>query len=853
MALRVTPPGEDSVKATRALPVPFYGPGNTPPGEDGVMRAEELENAADAASYDTGTAPGYNYDDPAENFLDIVRTAEQQAQLYTAQVNRRAWSQSYRAFHQEHYVGSKYTRPEWRGRSRLFVPKTRTAVRKDMAAVAASLFNSVDAITCLPGNEGDPRQRGAAAVMEELVNYRTDRTSDKASFPWFLVSMGARQDAQITGICVSKQCWLQEFRKVKETIATDQDGNPVLDETGVPKRRQHYVLDKDRPDMILFPPENTIVHPGADWTNPAQKSAYFILKYPMTVEEIQAKQEAPVNPWLPLPEAVLRTAVNAGKQDMEAIRRARELGLDRFDETQSGGEFQVVWVYETFVRRGGEDWCFYSLGAQHYLTKPKPTREVYPEQAGERPIAYGYGALESHRIYPQSPVESWQPLQVETNDLRNLTLDAVKQNVMPISKVVRGKRIDMDQIKRRSSGASIMVDSPEDVTWETPPQIGEVPIQMNNELTLEMDDLAGQQNYGSVETNNALGKTLGGLKLAAGAANAVQEFDIRIFIETWAQTALQQIVRLEQYYEQDTTVLGIVGQRAQLFQKFGINKIDNELLEQEVTVRVSAGLGAGDPQQRLAKFESAAQILTPLMQASPEWQSGQVEMNWEEVWTEVMGAVGYKDGGMRFVKINPAPKANPMMDLQSQRLMAEIQQRDRQGKGSFLTGLANVAKVALGKRDLEMQTVDMLLGHQGAAQQRGAQQGHQHNQTHLAALDHGHRHGLAIASHRRDLANDALNAAAQTVGEGAEQGSEAPVPPGSPAGAAAPGGPPAPSSASSSPAQPAQPQQQQPNPMDDRMAKLEDAFGKLAHHLTRPRKRTILRDEHNRIVGMQEE
>ncbi len=38
--------------------------------------------------------------------------------------------------------GLKYTRPEWRGRSRLFVPKTRTAVRKDMAAVAASLFNN---------------------------------------------------------------------------------------------------------------------------------------------------------------------------------------------------------------------------------------------------------------------------------------------------------------------------------------------------------------------------------------------------------------------------------------------------------------------------------------------------------------------------------------------------------------------------------------------------------------------------------------------------------------------------------------------------------------------------------------
>src|SRR5207244_714547 len=146
--------------------------------------------------------------------------------------------------------------------------------------------------------------------------------------------------------------------------------------------------------------------------------------------------------------------------------------------------------------------------------------EAYPAHFGERPLALGYGNLESHRIYPMSPVESWQPLQLETNDLRNLILDATKQNVMPISKVRRGRQIDLDQVRRRSSGSSIIVNEPDDVTWETPPAMPQQAIEMQRELALEFDDLAGQQNYGSVETNNALGKTLGGLKLAAGAANA---------------------------------------------------------------------------------------------------------------------------------------------------------------------------------------------------------------------------------------------------------------------------------------------------------------------------------------------
>lgn len=800
MALRLTPAGEDPLGPnSRAQPISFSSPGH-PPGNDGILRAQELENQA---AHDAGSLDGLDEDHrtPPRDFLKLVGEAEQQAQLYTAQVNRKAWSQSYRAFHNEHYVGSKYTRPEYRGRSRLFVPKTRGAVRKDLAAVAASLFNVVDAVNCKAGNEADPRQRAAAAVMEELINYRTDRQVGKASFPWFLIAMGAREDAVITGICLSKQYWRHEYRKVDEEDVEedDENGQPVK------KSRDVYELTLDRPDVALFPPENFVMDPAAPWDDAVQGASYVILKYPMTVDEIIQKQNAPVNPWKEISEAKLRQASNLGKQDMEAIRRAREMGLDRYDETQTGTEFAVVWVYEAFIRVGGDDWTFWSIGDQYYLTDPAPTREVYPEQFGDRPLALGYGNLEAHRVYPMSPVESWQPLQVQTNDLRNLMLDAIKQNVMPISKVVRGKRIDMDQVKRRASGTSIFVDQPTDVTWEQPPSIPQDSALMSRELDLELDDLAGQQNYGNVENNNALGKTLGGLKLAAGAANAVQEFDVRVWIETWCAPVLAQIVRLEQYYESDELILGLCGERAQLREKYGVNQIDDDLLEQQVTIQVSVGLGAGDPQQRLAKFQAAIQILEPLLQASPEFQSGQVEINWEEIAQEVFGAVGYRDGGMRFFKINGAPKANPMMDLKTEELKAKITKDQRTGQAAFFTGLAQLAKVALGKRELEADVIDTMLGHQIEARKTGFAHGHQRNQTHLAALDHGHRHGLAIASHKHQVAQDALNAAQNAAGqddqagEGAETEGAAPNP-GSPAGAGAPsGGPTGPPSAPSPP------------------------------------------------------
>lgn len=829
MALRTTPPGEDPLKGIRGQPVSFSQPG-TPPGEDGVTRASELENAAQhQATHMEGVAN--EQDVPDIDFLSLVRNAEQQAQLYMAQVNRRAWAQSYRAIHNEHYIGSKYTRPEWRNRSRLFVPKTKSALRKDMAAVAASLFNSLDAVTCLPGNDSDPRQRASAAIMQALVSYRTDRTSGNAACPWFLIAMGSRQNATVTGICLSKQYWKQEFRKVREEHAVDQV-------SGEKKTRDVYELTTDRPDIALFPPENFVIHPGANWLNPAQSAAYIILKYPMTVDEIRDKMNAPLNPWHELSDAEIRGSANLGKQDMEAIRRARESGLDRFDETQTGTEFQIVWVYETFMRTRGEDWTFWSIGDKYYLTDAKPVREAYPEQFGERPLSFGYGQLEADRIFPMSAVESWQPLQVETNDLRNLQLDSIKQNVMPVTKVVRGKRIDLDQIKRRSSGTSIFVDNKDDVTFETPPQMGQAPMAMNRELDLELDDLSGQQNYGTVENNNAVGKTLGGLKLAAGAANAVQEFDIRVWIETWAQPTLAQFVRLEQYYESDATVLALCGQKAKLLEKYGVNQIDDNLLEQQISVRVSVGLGAGDPQQRLAKFQSGTGVLGPLLAQTKEFQSGQVELNWEELVNEVFGAVGYSDGGMRFFKVNPGPAPNPMADLKTQELQGKIAKDDRTGKGALLTGLANVAKVALGKKELESSVVDMLLGRQHDAKLLGFTHGHQTNQTTLAAMEHGHRHGMAINEHQRSLRNDAhqqaQDLAAQQNPDGGDAGPEGAAPQDASPASGAPSG--LEPDANQAPASPPASSTARQDRIEHAMAMLADSHRQLVEHLTKGKK-----------------
>ncbi len=122
---------------------------------------------------------------------------------------------------------------------------------------------------------------------------------------------------------------------------------------------------------------------------------------------------------------------------------------------------------------------------------------------------------------------------------------------------------------------------------------------------------------------------------------------------------LSQIVRLIQYYESDPIVLGLCGQKAKLMQKYGISEITDQLLENEVTIRVNVGLGAGDPQQRLAKFQSAVQVAMPLLQLDQKFQTGEKKINSEAVMEEVFGAAGYRDGGKRFIIEGP-PNQNPM-------------------------------------------------------------------------------------------------------------------------------------------------------------------------------------------------
>ena len=176
----------------------------------------------------------------------------------------------------------------------------------------------------------------------------------------------------------------------------------------------------------------------------------------------------------------------------------------------------------------------------------------------------GVGALESHKTHPTAPVESWQPLQQEMNDITNLGLDARKMAISPITKIRRGRNIDFKQVQNRGPDAMIMVEAEDDVTFDRAPgPDGGEQVAVNN-LTVDFDELAGVFSTSSVQANRQLNETVGGMNLMAGSANSLTEFDLRVWVETWVEPALRQCVRLIQFYETDEDIIAIAGENAGL-------------------------------------------------------------------------------------------------------------------------------------------------------------------------------------------------------------------------------------------------------------------------------------------------
>ena len=632
----------------------------------------------------TGEGDDHTGEVTDEHLLELVGQAEEISRDDHGSRLSNAIARGARAYRNEHSSESKYNdKINYRGRSRLFVPKTRMAVRKNKAGAAAALFATADVISISAQYDDDPQQLAASSVLKQIVDYRFGTSGGlKSGVPWFPIAVGARHDADLQGVCISKQFWDFEEVESGETekiLVPSEDidlesGEPILEEKDVPIMK----VVRDRPMIELYPAENVYQDPAAPWYDPVQLGAYYIVRHPMHLGDIKTMMAGEGKngkgpKWLKVDDDTIRKGFQDDQRS--GTRRARSAGVDRQQPNQSPREWDIIWINENFVRVNGKNLHFWSVGRHALLSKPAPVEEVYPAHRGMRPYVQGVSEIEPHTASPMPPVDSWQPLQLEINDVTNLRLDTLKRSIAPFAKVKRGRHVDYDQLKRRGQPEGmIILDNPmEDVIFEKTPGPGGESYTETGHANAAFDELSGSFSTTSVQTNRQLGDTVGGMQLAQNSGNSVSEYDLRVWVETWVEPVLRQMIHLIQFYESDDKILQVAGRKAKAFQRYGVSVDLDNLLDAEVTLKVNVGIGAQDPMQMLAKFEKAMAMLLPLAQSMQEQG---IKPDMEVIIEEIFGRAGFKEGH-RFFQWGDPPQQGPGADPEMAKLQMQAETEDK--------------------------------------------------------------------------------------------------------------------------------------------------------------------------------
>jgi hypothetical protein len=612
------------------------------------------------------------------NWLNIAKQAFDKSTTYVDANYRQKWDDALRHFQSRHHASSKYHSSAYKYRTKMFRPKTRAAVRNNEAASVAAFFSNEDIVTIEPMNPNDPIQKASAEVMQELLAYRLTKT-----IPWFLTCIGGFQDSQVIGVVASYQYW--DYREKEETYYKPQinelTGQPVMDQESGDiameeiKQPEPYI---DKPAISILPVENIRLHPSADWTDPINSSPFLIRLVPMYVMDVKQRMEEPDRKtnqpkWRKYDDGVIKAAI---KQRYDPTKTTREESReDKHDQTGTDelGEFDVVWCHENFVKMNGNDYVYWTLGTDEMLSNPKPIEEVYFH--GERPVVMGYCVLETHKIFPEGIVGLGKNVQIELNENVNQRLDNVKLVLNKRWIVKRGSMVDLKSITRNVPGSVTMVNDvqgdvlPVDFNDITPSSYHE-----QDRLNLDFDELIGMFSGGTIQSNRQLNETVGGMKMLQGNTNMMTEYTLRMFAETWMEPVMRQLVKLEQKYETDMTVLAIAAEKAQVFQKYGINQVTDELLNQELTTTVNVGMGATNPIMRMQNFLMGINAIIQILGNTPPGT-----INPMEVAKEIFGYLGFKDGQRFFVQAmgGQDPEKMQMQQIiqQLQAAMQELQQQ----------------------------------------------------------------------------------------------------------------------------------------------------------------------------------
>lgn len=635
---------------------------------------------------------GEDYSVSSEGLEDWRKRAKEAFQFSTDYIEanyRKQWEDSIRAFNNLHPSDSKFSQQSYQKRSHIYRPKIRTSIRKNEAAASAAYFSNMEVMDCRAVDESVKEEVASAEVMKQLIQYRLTK-----SINWFKFIMGAIQDAQVNAACahIYWEYKQTETESEEEEEVSPEDEDEFPEQNKIPRdadavegekkkvKTKHRKVTVDRPVVELFPIENLRIDPAADWMDPINTSPYLIHLIPVYVMDLKDKIEK--GEWLDVTVAQVRRSMT---QFMDSTRVARNKGKDdpeSSDNRPNVSDYEIVWVQRHIHRKDGIDWEFYMLGEDTLLSVPKPlTDSVFH---GKRPYVMGSALIETHKIIPASIPEISQGLATESNEIVNQRIDNVKFVLNKKWFAKRGAQVDLGGLVRNVPGGVVMVDDPEkdirEVNW---PDVTSSAYEEQKRIDNDMNELLGNFSSSSLLMDRNLNAPAHNMSILNNSTGTLTEYLLRTFNETFVQEVLRQIVLLEQYYETDETIMAIAAKKAKLWQRFGMNEIQDELLQKEMTLTMNVGMGATDPQLKLQKFLVALNSFTQMMIKPVPG------INMQEVGKEIFGYLGYNDPTRFFTMDNPQVA---VLQQQLQQTMGALQHLQGQVKEKQTGHMVNLQK-----------------------------------------------------------------------------------------------------------------------------------------------------------------
>ena len=593
-----------------------------PEGEFDGWEAGEEDQDGDEGDTEDSSDEGAKESGP--DWTQRAKDAKRFATTYVDSNYRRLWEDSIRAFNNQHAGSSKYNSETFRKRSNIYRPKTRTVIRKNEAAAAAAFFSNLDLIDVQPLNGKDKAQMISAAITKELLQYRLRKT-----IPWFHVVLGGIQDAQVQGTAAAHVYWKFSTRK-------DRNGN--------------LVKADDKPCVDLIPIENLLIDPSAHWYDPINTSPYVIHQIPMYYGEVKERMSRPDpkgRKWKFYDEATFRNMENPDDSTRQARMGTQE---DPTGKRRDISDYDIVWIDRHIHRWRGNDYEFYTINSEHLLTEPELLENTVFH--GKRPYVMGVSILETHKPMPSSVPKLVEGLQAEANEVANQRLDNVKFVLNKRWFAKRGKNVDLPSLVRNVPGGITLLDDPEgdvkEVTWQ---DVTSSAYKEQELLNADFDDLAGNFSPNAVKQQRTPRESEGTMMQLAAPSNLLTEYMLKTYVDTFITPIIRQLVLLEQHYETDQVILALAGEQAEIYQKYGVNEVTDEMLDNELTVDVNVGMGATDPVSRLQRFAFAVSTFQRLALKPPPG------VNLEEIWKEIMALSGYKNGDRFSTNVDP-DKAN---------------------------------------------------------------------------------------------------------------------------------------------------------------------------------------------------